>query len=154
MIGEAAGAALFQGALIDTAAASMGAFWLLFVSWAVMLCHRDLRDRRLPDRLTLPAVAVASGLAVLLNPWAILAGAAWGGFLLLIGIFLGGVGGGDIKLAASLGTLVVLASGFAVLPWVMMGASVIALAIMLVTRRPSLPYGPAMLCAAVLGMVS
>lgn len=157
MIGKAVGAAFFQGALIDaadTAGASISAPWLLFGGWAVALCYRDLRERRLPDQLTLPAIAVAWGLAAMLHPWAILAGVAWGGLLLLIGVVMGGVGGGDVKLAASLGTAVVLASGFGVLPWVMLGASVISLAIMLVTRRTSLPYGPAMLLAAVLGMAS
>ncbi|QGU07521.1 Type IV leader peptidase family protein [Corynebacterium occultum] len=160
MIGSAVGAANIPGVLIDAAhsAASMSTPFLLLglgcTTWAIALCVVDLRQRRLPDALTLPAIPLAWGLALLWQPTAVLGGVGWALFLLLIGIWLGGVGGGDIKLAASLGTGVVLGAGFGTLPWVMAGAAGIAALIMLLSRRESLPFGPAMLLAAGLGILS
>lgn len=73
------------------------------------LCRIDLRERRLPNRLVLPGYAAAVlGLAA---QWlvtgvfplvALLAGAAYFLFLLLLGL-AGGMGMGDVKLGGVLG---------------------------------------------------
>lgn len=127
---------------------------VLGLGWGIALCVIDLRQRRLPDVLTLPAIALVWAVAAVVQPTAVLGGLGWALFLLLIGIRLGGVGGGDIKLAASLGVVVVLAAGFGMLPWVIGGASGLAAVTMLLTRKRSLPFGPAMLLATGSGVLA
>lgn len=67
----------------------------------------DAREHRLPNRMTLPALAVATLAAqltgILGGEWtAAIAGAVFGGAMLLLAL-LGGVGMGDAKLAALIG---------------------------------------------------
>src|ERR1700742_2464052 len=78
------------------------------LAWAVMLCVYDIRERRLPNWLTIPgAVAILTGAAAMGRgtPAAI-------GAISLIGLYLvvhliapAGMGAGDVKLAAALGGL-------------------------------------------------
>ncbi|MBD7996142.1 prepilin peptidase [Arthrobacter sp. Sa2CUA1] len=95
------------------------AAWLLLAALgylavlAVLLAAEDIRSRRLPDRLVLPAYPAAIGLlssaAVLAGDPGRLAGMAGGGLALLGGYFLlrvlnpAGLGLGDVKLAGVLG---------------------------------------------------
>jgi leader peptidase (prepilin peptidase) / N-methyltransferase len=144
------------------------ACWL--VACAVPLACTDLAVQRLPDPLTAAAYA---GTAVLLlaaaaagGTWsalvrALLGGLALAGFyLLLMVISPSGMSLGDVKLAASLGTLlawfgwrVLLAGGFAgfLLGGVFAGA-------LLVSRRAGrkqpIPFGPFMIAGAVLAVVA
>lgn len=157
MIGEAAGAAEISGMFPGTTpltATLLAISGVLGVGWGITLCVIDLRQRRLPDVLTLPAIPLVWAVALAIQPTAVLGGLGWALLLLVIGIRLGGVGGGDIKLAASLGVVVVLGAGFGVLPWVMGGAAGIAAVTMLLFRRQSLPFGPAMLLATGLGILT
>ena len=111
--------------------------------WFVALSVSDLRTRRLPNALTVPA-AVASLVAVAIHP------AATPGLIVAVGIYLvafslHACGGGDVKLAITVGALagsvaavlaaIVLAHIFTVVP-----------AVVARDRRPQ-PHGPA-LCAA------
>ena len=111
--------------------------------WFVALSISDIRTRRLPNALTVPA-AVASLVAVTVHP------AAGPGVLVAGGIYvvaysLHACGGGDVKLAITVGalagsaaavvTVVVLAHILTVLP-----------AVVARDRRPQ-PHGPA-LCVA------
>jgi leader peptidase (prepilin peptidase)/N-methyltransferase len=140
------------------------ACWL--AACAVPLACTDLAVQRLPDPLTGAAYA---GTAVLLlaaaavgGPWsalvrALLGGLALAGFyLLLMVISPSGMSLGDVKLAASLGTLLawfswrlLLAGGFA--GFLLGGVFAAAL---LVSRRPGrkqpIPFGPFMIAGAVL----
>lgn len=136
MMGEAVGAAIIPG------------FFSAAAGWAVALSYLDLRWQRLPDWLTLPAVGCSVLGALLHQPSAVLGGLAWGLCYLVIAVLLGGLGGGDIKLAASLGTMVVLAAG--VTGWLLavIGASLSSAVLMLVLRRTVLPHGPSMLLAS------
>ena len=144
------------------------ACWL--AACAVPLACTDLAVQRLPDPLTGAAYA---GTAVLLlaaaavgGPWpalvrALLGGLALAGFyLLLMVISPSGMSLGDVKLAASLGTLLawfswrlLLAGGFAgfLLGGVFAGA-------LLVSRRAGrkqpIPFGPFMIAGAVLAVVA
>jgi leader peptidase (prepilin peptidase) / N-methyltransferase len=144
------------------------ACWL--VACAVPLACTDLAVQRLPDPLTAAAYA---GTAVLLlaaaaagGTWsalvrALLGGLALAGFyLLLMVISPSGMSLGDVKLAASLGTLlawfgwrVLLAGGFAgfLLGGMFAGA-------LLVSRRAGrkqpIPFGPFMIAGAVLAVVA
>ena len=148
------------------------ACWL--AACAVPLACTDLAVQRLPDPLTAAAYA---GTAVLLfaaaaaaggleGSWsalvrALLGGLALAGFyLLLMVISPSGMSLGDVKLAASLGTLLawfgwrlLLAGGFAgfLLGGVFAGA-------LLVSRRAGrkqpIPFGPFMIAGAVLAVVA
>jgi leader peptidase (prepilin peptidase)/N-methyltransferase len=144
------------------------ACWL--AACAVPLACTDLAVQRLPDPLTGAAYA---GTAVLLlaaaavgGTWAALVRALLGGlalagfYLLLMVISPSGMSLGDVKLAASLGTLLawfgwrlLLAGGFAgfLLGGVFAGA-------LLVSRRAGrkqpIPFGPFMIAGAVLAVVA
>ncbi|WP_051721069.1 MULTISPECIES: A24 family peptidase [Actinomycetes] len=111
--------------------------------WFVALSVSDVRTRRLPNVLTVPA-AVASLVAVAIHP------AATPGLVVAVGVYLvafslRACGGGDVKLAITVGALagsvvavlavIVLAHILTVVPAVVIG-----------DRRPQ-PHGPA-LCAA------
>lgn len=133
----------------------------LVLAWAgVLLGAADVAARRLPDALTLPAYPVV---AVLL----VIAAAGVGGTDLLVRalggalLWAGGyaavrliapsaLGGGDVKLAGSLGALAAAASWpgllLAVLTATVLTAVVAGSARMLGYR--DVPHGPAMLAAA------
>jgi leader peptidase (prepilin peptidase) / N-methyltransferase len=148
------------------------ACWL--AACAVPLACTDLAVQRLPDPLTAAAYA---GTAVLLlaaaaapggleGSWsalvrALLGGLALAGFyLLLMVISPSGMSLGDVKLAASLGTLLawfgwrlLLAGGFAgfLLGGVFAGA---LLASRRAGRKEPIPFGPFMIAGAVLAVVA
>ncbi|MFH0410645.1 A24 family peptidase [Corynebacterium sp. L4756] len=112
---------------------------LLGLMWAALLMYFDITQRRLPDWLTIPA-----GIYALIYP-AITAqmhgywGLMWVLVYLALALFLGGVGGGDIKLAIPLGILIVLNRG---LIWVFLAiviTAVITLAWGIAIRRRSAP---------------
>jgi len=129
----------------------------------------DLTEHRLPDRLTLPAIAVT---AVLLTAasWqrgdflplgraAISAGAA-SGFFLALALITRQVGGGDVKLAALTGMLPGWLGWdyflFALVSGLLLAA--IAAAGLIVTRRMSrrdpLPLGPFLLAGALVSLLA
>lgn len=150
------------------AGAVTGVFtWLsaaLVLGWAVALTVHDLRERRLPDVLTLPAVPVVwTAAALCAHGAAVLGGVGW--FLLCV---LPGrwsprlrAGGGDAKLALSLGCAATAAAGPVGLAAAVTGASVVTLLYGAVaatvtgrvagrgrrSRGAGLPHGPGMLTA-------
>ena len=68
----------------------------------------DLSTRRIPNRLTYPALLAGFALAFACGgdqPRMALAGFAFAGLPFLVGFVFGGVGGGDVKLMAALGAL-------------------------------------------------
>ena len=140
------------------------ACWL--AACAVPLACTDLAVQRLPDPLTGAAYA---GTAVLLlaaaavgGPWSALVRALLGGltlagfYLLLMVISPSGMSLGDVKLAASLGTLLawfswrlLLAGGFA--GFVL--AAIYGIALLIsgrATRKQKIPFGPFMIAGAFL----
>ena len=131
---------------------------VLISCWALALCWWDLRHRRLPDILTIPAGAASLFFLVLAPhllsfeqafPALVLSGLIWPVLYLALAITRGGIGGGDIKLALPLGiTCAVCGGALAVL-----GAIVVAALWTLVhaaflsargSRRPP-AHGPGML---------
>ena len=67
------------------------------------LVRVDLREHRLPNRMVVPGLVV--GLVAAILQWSlvpVIAGIAFGGFLWVLGV-RGGIGMGDVKLAALLG---------------------------------------------------
>jgi leader peptidase (prepilin peptidase)/N-methyltransferase len=140
------------------------ACWLALC--AVPLAFIDAAVRRLPDRLTGPAFA---GTALLLlaaaaagGHWHSLARAALGGivlagFYLLLGLISpSGMGMGDVKAAASLGTMLawrgwtsLITGGFAGF----LLAAVYGIALLIsgrATRKQQIPFGPFMIAGAFL----
>jgi leader peptidase (prepilin peptidase)/N-methyltransferase len=141
----------------------------LFLAGAgVLLAVVDLRHRLLPNRVVLPSLAAGAALlvlpAVLDGAWPALlravlgAGALFGAFLVLALVSPGGLGMGDVKLAAAVG----LYLGWLGWPAVALGAvagfvvqAAVALGLLATRRiglRGELPFGPAMLVGAALAI--
>ena len=127
------------------------AVWVLLAavvaSWIIALWWWDTRHRRLPDWLTLPAAAISLALFSV-------SGMIWA--LLYVGLALtrGGIGGGDIKLAISLGMICAAAGGalavFAAIAMAAVWTLVYALTLRLRGEQRPPAHGPGMLlgCAA------
>ncbi|WP_310785920.1 A24 family peptidase [Mycobacterium sp. Z3061] len=124
----------------------------MVAAWLIALSCYDIRQRRLPNRLTLPGAAV-----ILIG--AALAGrgvAALLGALALAAVYLAvhlvaptAMGGGDVKLAVGVGGL----SGcFGVQAWFLaaLGAPLLTAAVGLLWRLRAVPHGPSM-CLATAG---
>jgi len=78
------------------------------VCWAIALSVVDLRERRLPNVLTLPGAAVILAGATVAGRGlpALLGGLGLGGLYLVVHLAApAGLGGGDVKLALALGAL-------------------------------------------------
>ena len=111
----------------------------------------DLEYRIIPNRITVPGALVAIVLGVTLDPSGeparLIAGAAAGGFLLLAALaYPGGMGMGDVKLAAVmglfLGRAVAPAMLIAMVAGVLVGAFVIAHQGARAGRKTAVPFGP------------
>ncbi|AHW64100.1 Putative membrane protein [Corynebacterium glyciniphilum AJ 3170] len=125
---------------------------LIVLAWAGTLIVQDIRFRRLPDRLTLPAVPVAwAGVLLLGYGWAVLGGIAWFLLCVLPGLFSPRLraGGGDAKLALSLGAVATAVGGTVGLAVTVAVASAVTLLFALIppVRTSALPHGPGMLVA-------
>ena len=129
-------------------------------AWMIALSVYDLRERRLPNWLTLPGVAVILVVAVALDRGlAALAGAAALSALYLLIHLLSprAMGGGDVKLALGLGALTgMLGADVWVLaaigaPLLTAGYGVLAL-----LRRAdrTVPHGPSMCLASAAAVAS
>lgn len=125
--------------------------WCTAAIWSVALTIKDVRERRLPNSLTLPGAAVVVAVATLAGR----GGPAIAGGLGLAAIYLivhllapAGMGGGDVKLAVGLGALTG-AFGTAVWTLAALGAPLLTagLGVVAAGRLATLPHGPSM-CAA------
>jgi leader peptidase (prepilin peptidase)/N-methyltransferase len=140
--------------------------FLLLAALAPALAVTDLRWRRLPDRLTLPAypaaalllaggaLAVPGGAGHFLSALAGLV-AAWLFFALLALIHPAGLGWGDVKLSGVLGLYLGWLGAAAVVAG-LLGAFVLAalaglglIATGKATRKSQIPFGPFMLASAI-----
>lgn len=150
--------ALTGGATCYFTTADPRALALLFASFALMVgAMIDIKVARLPDLLTGPLFLYAMGLAVIgLGPAPLdaLIGAAIGfGSLLGLELFYqwirgrSGVGGGDIKLAASLGAFIALPDIVLVLMGAALLHSAMGIALIIVRQKKlasEMPFGPAL----------
>ncbi|MER0070909.1 A24 family peptidase [Corynebacterium sp. KPL2850] len=127
----------------------MGIFGgILYGLWAAALCCWDIRERRLPDALTIP-VGV---LSVTFATWG---GLAWPLLYLLVALFGAGIGGGDIKLALPLGMLVGATAGPLAVIIACGGAAVLTLIASGIARaKGGVPHGPSMVVSAGLVMAA
>jgi leader peptidase (prepilin peptidase) / N-methyltransferase len=159
--------ALLLGALaarVEHGLVLAAASWL--AAWAGPLAWIDAATRRLPNVLTAPAYAGTAALLVLAAAtgmdWPDLLRALLGGFLLaafylvLTLISPSGMGLGDVKLAASLGTLLAWFGWAALLAGAFGGfllAAVYGVALLVsgrATRKHHIPFGPFMIGGAFL----
>ncbi len=135
--------------------------YLLAAVPGLLLAVLDLRCLRLPDPLVGALVLIGAGPSAVLRPERIGAALAGGGLVLTAYLALallprGGLGLGDVKLAAALALIL----GFAGWPAVLAGLAAahlingpVALFLLLTRRaggRRALPFGPALLAGAVL----
>ncbi|MEY8565397.1 A24 family peptidase [Corynebacteriaceae bacterium 7-707] len=125
---------------------------LAVLAWAVALTVQDLRHRRLPDLLTVPAVPVVWAVVLVTgHGWAVLGGVSWFLMCVLPGRLSDRLraGGGDAKLALSLGAVAAATGGVVGLLWTVAVASVVTLLFALIpgVRNDSVPHGPGMLAA-------
>ena len=143
--------------------------FLALVVLGILLAVIDLSCLRLPDGLVIPAFWVLAGVltivALATGGWghllrAGLGAATLGGLFLLLALMPGGgLGYGDVKLAALLGLALgwlgwpaVLLGGL--LPWLINGFVVIGLLLARrVGHKTSVPFGPAMLAGALVAAV-
>jgi len=150
-------------ALIGLRSSHLPSWWLpipLALSWfAVLLTVTDLRHRRLPDALTLPAYPIAAGLLAVAAAWGggwpLASGAALGATLFLAAhatIHLlrpSALGAGDVKLSGTLGAILG-AIGWPTLILAACLAAICTLALRLASPRrfrTGIPHGPGLLAA-------
>lgn len=129
------------------------------LGWAGGLAYCDFRYRRLPDWATLPPGLGMIAMSLVFSSTA-LWGLGWALLYCVMGMAGGGIGGGDVKLAVSLGVgLAYVAGGGAVLGAVVVSSlfSVVIGLFQKIRGRADrgIPHGPSMLAAAGLcGVVS
>jgi len=117
----------------------------------------DLQERRIPNRVTYPAIVATLLAAALLGEGvASLAGlAAAGGFMLLAAL-LGGdqLGMGDVKLSAFAGAALGIEGVPAFLVATTLSGAVLAIGILIRTgdRHATLPYGPCLALGALFAL--
>lgn len=129
--------------------------WACGLTWLAALSVYDIRERRLPNALTLPGAVVVLGVAAVTGRGV----AATLGALALVTLYLGahlvapgGMGAGDVKLAIGIGALT---GAFGVDPWTLaaLGAPILTAlwALWALAGRgagATVPHGPSMCLAA------
>lgn len=138
------------------------ALGLVFCATLVTVTLADLDRRVIPNSVLLAASVVVVGTLLVVDPAALperlLAGAGAGGFLLVAAlIYPGGMGMGDVKLAAVMG----LYLGSAVVPAMMAAlllGAVVGVAIMArhgaAERKRAIPFGPFLAAGGVVGLLA
>jgi leader peptidase (prepilin peptidase)/N-methyltransferase len=125
--------------------------YLLALAVLAYVSITDIRERRIPNRVMFPALAVALILALLrTDRWWLLLGGLLAGALMLVPVFLYGLenaGGGDVKLAAFLGLVlgwptVIYALALAFVSAALFGA--VGVALRRLSRRSTVAFAPFM----------
>jgi leader peptidase (prepilin peptidase)/N-methyltransferase len=158
---EAATAALCVGAVLAHHSAAGIVLSIVLILLVVPVALIDLEHRIIPNRITALGAVLALGLGIALDPAGeperLIAGAAAGGFLLIALLaYPGGMGMGDVKLAAMMGLflgsavapalLVALLSGTAV------GIVIIARKGARAGRKTAVPFGPFLALGAIVAV--
>jgi len=135
--------------------------YLLFYSVLLVLAFIDLEHQILPDVITLPGIPLGLFLGLFLPQGRLLSSAAGlllGGGLFYLVAFLsrGGMGGGDIKLAAMIGSFLgwrqlLLTIFLATLSGSVVG--ILLLALKLKARKDPIPFGPFLSLGAFLSLL-
>jgi leader peptidase (prepilin peptidase) / N-methyltransferase len=148
---EALTAALCVGAVLTHSSASGIALAVVLIVLVVPAALIDLEYRIIPNRITglgaALAVVIGTGLDPAGEPGRLIAGACAGGLLLLAAMaYPGGMGMGDVKLAAVmglfLGRAVAPAIMIALIAGVLLGVALIAKKGAHAGRKTAVPFGP------------
>jgi leader peptidase (prepilin peptidase) / N-methyltransferase len=125
------------------------------LAWLVALSLYDIRERRLPNRLTMPGAIVILLVSAAMDrggPALMGAGALAGLYLVVHLVAPTGMGAGDVKLAAGVGGLT---GAFGYDVWVLAAvaaplftAAIACVAVVLRTKT-TVPHGPSMCLASV-----
>ncbi len=158
---EALTGALFAAVVIARGAGRTTWLALIFVAALVAITSIDLEHRIIPDRILAPMAVAALALTALFEPHQLperlIAAGAAGGFLLVAALaYPGGMGMGDVKLAAVMG----LVLGRAVAPALLvalLGGTVAGIVVMArhgiqQGRRTKIPFGPFLALGGVVGL--
>lgn len=158
---EALTAGLCVAVVLDKSSVAAIALGLALVLLLMPLTLIDLTHRVLPNSITLPGCGLAIALGTALDaagePTRLIAGAGAGGALLLAALaYPGGMGMGDVKLAAMiglfLGKAVIPAVLIALIAGVLVGAVLIARKGVAKGRKTAIPFGPFLALGAVAGL--
>lgn len=158
---EALTAALCVGAVLAGGGTAKVALHVALILLLVPIALIDLEHRVIPNKLTalgaILALALGLGLDPSGGPQRLIAGAAAGGALLLAALaYPGGMGMGDVKLAAVLGLFlgrdVAPAMLIALLAGVLLGAMVIARKGAAEGRKTAVPFGPFLALGAIVAV--
>lgn len=147
----------------------------IYVSALIVLLATDLDQKLLPDLITLPLIVYAAAVSLVapllgldLNPLladkslgaASAIAAAIGAPLLLAvsdRLLRGALGGGDLKLAVSLGLMcgvTLLLMGFLVATLIFAAVVVVLVVARRITLKTAIPFGPALIGAAVIAFLA
>jgi len=136
---------------------------IVLVAFLVPLTLIDLELRLLPDRLTAPAAALAVVLGTALDPSGELqrlVAAAAAGMFFFVAWYIrpGGMGFGDVKLAAVLGLFlgraVAVALFTALIAGVLVGAVIMRRRGVAAGRKTAVPFGPFLALGGVVGILA
>jgi len=158
---EALTAALCVGAVLAHRSAAGIALSIVLILLVVPAALIDLEHRIIPNRITALGAVLAVAIGLALDPSGqperLIAGAGAGGFLLIAALaYPGGMGMGDVKLAAVmglfLGRAVAPAMLIALLAGVLVGAVVIARKGAREGRKTAVPFGPFLALGAIVAV--
>ncbi|KAA8745012.1 prepilin peptidase [Corynebacterium tuscaniense] len=153
---------MFGGLIAHTYLVALAVATLVALVWTVALVVWDVREQRLPNALTLSAAAVAVTVCFFYPTgwWGLL----WPGMFVAVALAApntnpgirthAGIGGGDIKLAVSLGVAAALAGGVMGVLGAMLLSSAITVFVLLMARQSGMAHGPSMLIAAWLVVIA
>ncbi|QAU52288.1 Type IV leader peptidase family protein [Corynebacterium pelargi] len=134
----------------------MGIWGLVYASWAIYLSAWDIQQQRLPNHATLPAAVVVGVWRAVQDPAYLVPGIAWFALYAILAMLMpGGVGGGDLKLAPTLGWILG-PLGFQTVLLAIVVASLLSLLLGIAYRcsgqrgSAGIPHGPGMLLGAAL----
>lgn len=158
---EAATGALFAAVVLATRAHAQVWLDLCFVAALVAITRIDLEHRIIPNRILLLLAALALGLTGAFAPGELparlIAAAAGGGLLLAAALaYPGGMGMGDVKLAAVMGLVLGPALGpallVALLAGSLVGAAIMARRGVAAGRKTAIPFGPFLALGGLVGL--
>jgi leader peptidase (prepilin peptidase)/N-methyltransferase len=148
---EALTAALCAGTVLAHHTAAGITLSIVLILLVVPAALIDLEHRIIPNRITAPGAVLGLGIGLALDPGSeperLIAAAAAGGFLLAAALaYPGGMGMGDVKLAAMMGLFLGPAVAAAVLvalvAGVVVGGAIIARKGAREGRKTAVPFGP------------
>jgi leader peptidase (prepilin peptidase)/N-methyltransferase len=160
---EAGTALLCVGAVLSHSSVAGMVLSLVLVLLLVPAAMIDLEHRIIPNKITILGAVLALVLGTALDPAGeptrLIAGAAAGGFLLLAALaYPGGMGMGDVKLAAVmglfLGKAVAAALLVALLAGVLVGLVIIARRGTQAGRKTAVPFGPFLAVGGIVGVLA